>query len=206
MRVITLDPGHGGKATGAVSGGVYEKVFTLETAKRTAHYIRLLSQDASRVPQVSAFLTREDDYDVAIADRALQAIHDKADLFISIHFNASARPEAVSGAEAYIAQVVGNNYEWTSNKLAKSILASVSTGTGLRNRGVKADTLTAPRRLGVLRGVMGFCPGVLVEPGYLSNQHDRLTIALARGREEIAIAIAEAAVAFLGIPPRLELV
>jgi N-acetylmuramoyl-L-alanine amidase len=96
LRTIALDPGHGGDDEGAKgAGGVKEKDLTLAVAKKLK--IALESKLGVRV-----LLTRDDDRNVAIDDRTAVANNGKADLFISLHANASWRP-ALSGASIAIA-------------------------------------------------------------------------------------------------------
>jgi N-acetylmuramoyl-L-alanine amidase len=89
VRTIVLDPGHGGKDPGAIGpNGLKEKDVTLDIAKRLK---KLLVERLG----VRVVLTREDDYFVPLAERTGLANNNKADLFISIHTNAS--PESKRG-------------------------------------------------------------------------------------------------------------
>ncbi|SHK46943.1 N-acetylmuramoyl-L-alanine amidase [Thermocrinis minervae] len=82
-RVIVLDAGHGGHDPGAIGFmGIKEKDITLAIVKKLATY---LEQDG----RFKVFLTRNDDYFVPLQERAKIAIKKRADLFISIHANAS---------------------------------------------------------------------------------------------------------------------
>jgi N-acetylmuramoyl-L-alanine amidase len=81
---IVLDPGHGGRDPGAVGPrGTYEKDRTLEIA--------LLVRDlmSIRMPDVRVVMTREDDRYVSLWERTRIANREHADLFVSIHCNAS---------------------------------------------------------------------------------------------------------------------
>jgi N-acetylmuramoyl-L-alanine amidase len=90
---VVLDPGHGGTDPGA-SGYVVEKYVTLAIATRLATLIRE-RLDADVV------LTRTDDRTLALSDRTALANAERADLFVSIHANASPRSSA-SGIETYL--------------------------------------------------------------------------------------------------------
>ena len=91
IRTIVLDPGHGGDDEGAKSGdGAKEKDLALAVARK------LKAAVESRMG-VRVLLTRDDDRAVSIDDRTAVANNGKADLFISLHANASLRP-AVAGA------------------------------------------------------------------------------------------------------------
>jgi N-acetylmuramoyl-L-alanine amidase len=94
VGTVVIDPGHGGEDTGAKGpGGVLEKDVSLSIARRLRDAIidRLGLQ---------VFLTRNGDTDVPLDERAAIANNYKADLFISVHANASRSLQA-SGSEVY---------------------------------------------------------------------------------------------------------
>jgi N-acetylmuramoyl-L-alanine amidase len=94
LRKIVLDPGHGGKDPGAVgAGGIAEKDIVLTIAKKLAAKLR-------KDLRVDVVLTRKDDRFVALEDRTALANAENADLFISLHMNASENTEA-KGIETY---------------------------------------------------------------------------------------------------------
>jgi len=94
IRKIVLDPGHGGKDPGAVGiGGRAEKDIVLNIAKKLA--VKLRNEMGIQV-----VLTRKDDRYVPLENRTAIANAEEADLFISLHMNASANSEA-KGVETY---------------------------------------------------------------------------------------------------------
>ena len=95
LRTIVLDAGHGGDDSGARGAtGVLEKDITLALARRLKNALE------SRLG-VRVLLTRDADQAVSLDDRAALANSNKADLFVSLHANASAR-QTVSGAQIYV--------------------------------------------------------------------------------------------------------
>lgn len=91
---IVVDPGHGGKDPGAIGvGGVAEKDVTLAIALR-------LWQRLAALPNVDVVLTRGSDIFLALEERTARANSEHADLFVSIHTNASPDPSR-SGVETY---------------------------------------------------------------------------------------------------------
>jgi N-acetylmuramoyl-L-alanine amidase len=96
VRRIVIDPGHGGKDYGAPGflKGVHEKHVALEIAKRLKGMIR--SQLRCEV-----ILTRAKDHYLSLEERTAIANTHDADLFISIHTNAS-RDHRAYGIETYI--------------------------------------------------------------------------------------------------------
>ena len=94
LRKVVLDPGHGGKDPGASGpGGIAEKDIVLSIAKKLA--LKLKAEMGTEV-----VLTRKDDRFVPLEDRTLLANSEDADLFISLHVNASPNIDA-KGIETY---------------------------------------------------------------------------------------------------------
>ena len=94
LRKIVLDPGHGGKDPGAIgAGGLAEKDVVLSIAKKLA--LKLKNEMG-----IEVVLTRKDDRFVALEDRTALANAEDADLFLSLHMNASPNGEA-KGIETY---------------------------------------------------------------------------------------------------------
>ena len=94
VRTIVIDAGHGGDEHGARGPqGTLEKDVTLGVARRLKAAIE--SRLGARV-----ILTREADQTVGLDERAAVANNNKADLFISLHANASVRGSA-AGAEVF---------------------------------------------------------------------------------------------------------
>jgi N-acetylmuramoyl-L-alanine amidase len=97
LRTITIDPGHGGEDEGVKgAGGTKEKDLALAVARRlkTAFESRL---------GIRVTLTRDDDRNVALVGRVATANNGKADLFISLHANASFRKTASGASILYAA-------------------------------------------------------------------------------------------------------
>jgi N-acetylmuramoyl-L-alanine amidase len=100
LRTIVIDAGHGGDDTGARGAqGTVEKNVTLSVARR------LKASVESRLG-VRVLLTRDGDQTVASDQRAALANNNKADLFISLHANASVRPN-VAGLEVFYLNLAG---------------------------------------------------------------------------------------------------
>lgn len=95
IRTIVLDPGHGGKDPGALSPqGIQEKQVVLQVALELRNIIR------HTLPQYRVILTRQKDVFIPLAERAKIANRNRAEIFISIHANASKRRQ-VSGIETW---------------------------------------------------------------------------------------------------------
>lgn len=103
VKTIVIDPGHGGKDTGAPGyyKGLYEKDIVLSIAKKLARKIR-------RRIKCKVYLTRTRDIYISLEERTAIANTKNADLFISIHTNAS-RNKRASGIETYFLNLATDN-------------------------------------------------------------------------------------------------
>jgi len=111
-RIIVLDPGHGGEAPGAVGRGrTQEKDVVLGIAKAARE---ILNKKAG----YRAVLTRDGDYYVSFRKRMQIARDNNADLFVSIHADAS-RSRRVCGSSVYTLSLRGASSE-AARLLAKN--------------------------------------------------------------------------------------
>jgi N-acetylmuramoyl-L-alanine amidase len=109
IRRIVIDPGHGGKDPGAIGPrGIREKDIALDVGKKLGALLR-------KKYGVEIIYTRDRDVFVPLNERTEMANAKKADLFISIHANASRRRNA-RGLETYF-------LNWTNNKEATRVAA-----------------------------------------------------------------------------------
>lgn len=94
VRRIVIDPGHGGKDPGAIGKrGLKEKDVTLKLAK-------MLEKELKGKLDADIILTRRRDVFIPLEERTAIANSRDADLFVSLHINASPR-RAASGVETY---------------------------------------------------------------------------------------------------------
>jgi N-acetylmuramoyl-L-alanine amidase len=107
-KIIVIDPGHGGHDPGAMANGLREKDINLKVALKLKSFLE-------KDPRFKVYLTREDDVFIPLYDRTLIALEKKADLFISIHTNASENPD-LSGTYIYTLNLRG-----ATSKLAKMV-------------------------------------------------------------------------------------
>ena len=98
--LVVLDAGHGGHDPGAQSNGVSESELTLDVAMRLS---RLLQKE----PGVDVVMTRDTDVFIPLEERTAIANREGADLFLSIHANASRNPRA-RGVETYFLNFASN--------------------------------------------------------------------------------------------------
>lgn len=163
---IVLDAGHGGIDPGAIGlNNVYEKDLVYSTTEKVA--AQLLQTGANVV------MTRSGDYFVPLAERAHISNAQRADAFVSLHYNAFP-----------ILSVNGFNTYYTDNadrKLAQDIHTSIAQEVSLHDRGfVQAD-------YHVLRNTT--TPSVLLELGFITNPGDLSQVQSADYQHQVADAI-----------------
>src|SRR5690242_4201556 len=192
FTVVVLDPGHGGRDSGAMCGGILEKDLTLDVARRID---RLLTSEG-----MATLMTRAGDTYVSLADRAAFANRVRSCIFVSIHFNEDNQPVA-TGVETYYAahQITAGSllaswlpFLWRplsdspnpeSQNLAGLVQESLVARTRAVNRGTQA------KQFFVIANVTS--PAVLIEGGFLTNKEDISKLATEDYRDQIAAAVAD---------------
>jgi N-acetylmuramoyl-L-alanine amidase len=213
---LVLDPGHGGKDTGAVgSGGLREKDVTLDIARRAAP---ILSAKGIQV-----VLTRDDDRFVSLEERTARANAFGADLFVSIHCNASEKGLR-RGVETYVLDTTRDELaarvaarENATTQASTAELASILCDLRLADQSQRSTRLAqlveraATSAIGARYGdavdggvhTAGFyvlvgadMPGVLFETSYISNTAEEQRLGSEEYRQILADAIANAVKAY----------
>ena len=191
VKTVVIDPGHGGKDTGASGFGLREKDITLKLAHKLADRL-------SRRLGLTVFLTRSDDRFLTLSRRAKIAQEKKADLFISLHVNASDLA-SVEGLETYIlnfatdrsAMAVAARENASADKTIselQDILQTLAKNTKIAESRTLAQTLHKAaitalakdykiRDLGVKEApffvLIGTAsPSLLMEIGFISNEKE----------------------------------
>ncbi|MGB6153695.1 MAG: N-acetylmuramoyl-L-alanine amidase [Pricia sp.] len=155
-KIIVIDPGHGGKDSGAIGiNDIQEKDVVLNIA------MEILSLNERSDTSLDIYLTRYCDTLISLSDRTKLAKALKADLFVSLHCNHSDNPNA-RGVEIYAANQK-SEYSENSTWLAFNLQAALNKQLGLETRGVKFADFQ------VLRETIAFMSSVLLELGFLSN-------------------------------------
>jgi hypothetical protein len=177
-----IDPGHGGREkiggsspnNAAGANGLLEKNLTLDIALRMASVLK----DSARV-----LLTRNDDVNLSLTERANLARRNDAAIFLSLHFNGF-KDGNVDGAEVFVASRAGA----PSERLARLVLDHLVNVTRGANRGVKrAD-------LGVLLPDrhLPHTAACLAEIAFLTNPAQAKNLEDAAYRQQIAAALGDA--------------
>ena len=155
-KVVVIDPGHGGKDSGAIGiNGILEKEVVLDIAKEIIRLNKAILKD-----DFDIYLTRYKDTLISLADRAQLAKRLHADVFVSLHCNAS--NNYAKGVEVYVHNSDRRNTK-ESIALGVSILYESTQKLEFKKRGVKFANFQ------VLRDATSFLPAVLVEMGFITN-------------------------------------
>ena len=215
---VVIDPGHGGQAMGALGAyGVYEKYVTLAVATRLG---RLLESE----PGVAVFYTRKEDVFVDLKDRSEVANGLDADVFVSVHCNASPATEA-NGIETYFLGGEGRDPEADDVATRENagqaapepgdpdlagILADLKHNGNQGESAALAETIqkrllaafpeTVSRdvrqaNFAVLRRAR--MPAVVVEVGFMTHSQEGLNLILAPYQERLAAALGDAILRYL---------
>ena len=122
IRTIVIDPGHGGHDPGAIGPkGVKEKDINLKIAKELK---KILDKNGKEMGLEKVYLTRSSDRFIPLEERTAIAKKLNADLFISIHCNAS-KDRRATGSETYI-------LSFTKNKRSLEVAARENATTTKR--------------------------------------------------------------------------
>ena len=202
LRLVVIDPGHGGADAGVVAGQVAEKDLTLALARQLKAQIERRG--------IRVVLTRDDDRDVTAEARAELANRLDADLVIGLHFDGYVNPRA-RGATAYCPPAtfqarqgaealdggsrlvllpwrdVAVRHAVQSRALAEAVLSS------LELRGLGPTRLREQLPVDLL-GVNA--PGILLECATLTASADRERVTQEAGLEQLAATLADGVTAY----------
>lgn len=178
-NIVVLDPGHGGGANGAQYFNTKEKDLNFKMLYTIGR--KYFDSDTSKI---KAYYTRVTDKDVDLYDRAAFAKDVGADLFVSLHMNASTSKSA-NGTEVYYSSSNNdkNRAGLSSSRLATLLVNNLSTVLGTSKRGTNTAKFVVVHRNTV--------PAVLIELGFMSNQNDFNKISNASYQETVAKTIYE---------------
>ena len=175
---VVIDPGHGGADPGAIGiGGLRETDVVLEVSEIVK---KLLSEKGVKV-----WLTRRNEVDLDLSPRVSFANRKNADIFVSIHANASrGKRRDINGLETFYYR------GWRGRLLAKKIQKQIlKVSPGSPDRGVKQGRFYVIKNTNM--------PAVLVEIGFLTGKLDARRLEKATHRKRIAYAIAKGILEYL---------
>jgi N-acetylmuramoyl-L-alanine amidase len=209
---IVIDAGHGGHDPGAQANGLVEAELVLDIAQRVEKLLK-------KQPGIDVVLTRRNDTFIPLEERTAIANREGADLFLSIHANASRRT-AARGVETYflnfatnadaeevaarensgsqtsmgklpvlVQQIALHDKMRESREFAQLVQANMVRGMRAQNKGV-VDLGVKQAPFVVLIGAK--MPSVLAELSFLTNRTEASLLKKDNYRQRIAQALADA--------------
>lgn len=185
-NIVVIDPGHGGKETGAIGFGVEEKDINLKIALKVGEILEDKGVDVE--------YTRTGDTYVGLSERAEIANDLNAAIFVCIHNNGSTSPSANGTETYYYAPMDNTDLFWQKeerSRLANCIQEELVAALGTVNRGVKNDQAYT-----VL--VKTQMPSILTEVAFLSNEQENGLLSSRQFQNKAAQAIADGVLKYLG--------
>ena len=191
QKVIFLDPGHGGKDPGAQYLGLKEKDLNLQVSQLLKTKLESLGYKVIMSRSTDVFV----DF---VTERSRMSNETNADMFISIHFNATGHglDSGEDGIQTYMYQPTGNipsviNKKWHDNptrlkysyKLGSYIHQSVLATTQAKDAGLLAKSFAVLRETNK--------PAVLLELGYMDDSKESQKIRTKEYQQKLVDGIAQ---------------
>lgn len=161
--VVVIDPGHGGENLGGQWAGHDEKDLTMVTAQAMKDYLELFDG-------ITVYMTREDDRELSLQERADFAAEKNADFLFCIHYNMS-EEHTLFGAEVWVSafgEMFQKGYTFADVQMKefdKMGLYSRGIKTRLNDKGIDY--------YGILRNCTALnIPAVIIEHCHLDQAND----------------------------------
>ena len=213
---VVIDAGHGGHDPGAHGNGITEAELTLDVALRVQKLLQ-------KQPGIEVVMTRDTDVFIPLQERTAIANREGADLFLSIHANASrnvlargietyflsfamnpeaeavaARENATSGQAMHslpdiVRAIALNNKINESRDLAATVQRSMAKRLGARNRSLKDLGVKQAPFVVLIGAVM---PSVLAEISFVTNKQDGALLKTPSYRQQIAQSLFDAIISY----------
>ena len=177
-KIICIDPGHGGRDSGATYKNIYEKDINLTISQKIEKY--LVSKGAT------VYLTRESDIDLSttttnkkrsdLTNRAKFINELKPNMYISIHLN------YITNSRWQGLQIFYNKKNDENEIIANSLTNYLKEATSNIREPKKENIYYMYKQITV--------PGILIELGFLSNPNDRYRLTREEYQDKIALQIA----------------
>ncbi len=175
---VVIDPGHGGPDSGAIGiGGLRETDVVLDVSKIVTNILKKKG--------VKVKMTRTNEIDLDLGPRVSIANKTKADIFVSIHANASVgKKRNINGLETFYYS------GWKGRLLAEKIQKQIiKVSPGSPDRGVRRGSYFVIKQTNM--------PAVLVEIGFVTGKLDGSRLSKDMHRERVAYAIARGILEYL---------
>lgn len=165
-KVIVLDPGHGGRDNGTTgASGTLEKTVTIRTAEKLAAKLKAAG--------ATVIFTRQQDTYVPLQSRVSMSHMNKADAFISIHYD-SINDRSVRGMTTYY-------YHDYQQQFAADVHQGIMSKIDLNDRGYRHGDYYVIRE--------NNSKAILLELGYLSNATEEIKVTSEQYQEAVSTGI-----------------
>jgi len=161
--VVVIDPGHGGENLGTIENGFLEKEMTMITAQA-------MFEELSLYDGIKVYMTRTEDIDLSLKERAEYAASVEADFLFSLHYNASASHNRY-GTEIWIpAKAPYHSYGY---QFGYGFIEEMQN-MGLYNRGIKTRLNEEKEDYyGIIREAVALSvPSVILEHCHVDESQD----------------------------------
>ncbi len=172
--VVMIDPGHGGKDSGAIGVNDLREVDVILP-------IALQVSEILKKHGIVAQLTRDRDYFVGLDERVQMSAQAKADIFVSIHANSIDNRPDVHGLETYHYNIGEDLANTVHHKIIN--VFNVDLKIPLNDRRVRSARFLVLRKSNI--------PAILVETGYLSSPEESVQLSKSQYQTNMAQAIAQ---------------
>lgn len=180
-KLVVIDAGHGGVATGAIYKNLQEKELNLDIAKR----LNALLKEKG----INTYMLREDDSSIGNYERAYIANNLNARLYISIHNNAIDSINFGGTMTLYYPTAGYNSF--TGRNFAQIVQKNLLSSLGTVDRKIKSRT-----DLVVLKATK--MPACIAEVAYMTNSSDRSSLQKEAFRQKAAQALCRSVIEVLG--------
>ncbi len=167
---IVVDPGHGGKDPGCMSGSVYECDINLAVALKVAAYLEEYD--------INVIMTRTEDEFLSLIERVTIANEAEADYFVSLHCNTYDDDSSVSGLECYYCPDMEDG-----EAFAAAIVEYMKENSDIKVRKYEDNDLFVLHNTNMT--------AVLIEMGYMSSPTELANLTSDAYQSELAQAIVE---------------
>lgn len=183
-KLVVLDPGHGGRDTGANGSFLHEKDINLDIALQAGKILAQRGYDIA--------YTRDDDSYLTLTERCTIANQLNAAVFVAVHCNSSTTPTS-EGTETYYYASLDDPALFMQKdqrfQLASLLQKNLVAQLQRVNRGVKQNNFT------VITGTE--MPSALIETAFINNPTEEACLADSSFRSRAARAIADAVTAYM---------
>ena len=188
--VVAIDPGHGGENLGAECNGYTEKNMTMIVALA-------MKEELEKYEGIEVYLTREEDKDMSLEERAEYAASRNADFLFCLHFNMSAEHD-LFGSEVWVSafgEEYQEGYAFASGEM------ELFEEMGLYPRGIKTrlndkgEDYYGIIRHATARGI----PSALIEHCHLDQENDTAFYTSGENLEKLGILDATAVARYYGL-------